>query len=110
MNNKVSAEVSGGQAHLLGTAVPVLEGSIPSGAGLAMVRPEALTITPDPAGTSSVASVAFLGSISRVHCTLQDGSLVTVQMASAHARTLVPSARVTVGVEPQGVLVVAAAT
>ena len=110
LNNKVSAEVSGGQAHLLGTAVPVLEGSIPSGAGLAMVRPEALTITPDLAGTSSVASVAFLGSISRVHCTLQDGSLVTVQMASAHARTLVPSARVTVGVEPQGVLVVAAAT
>ncbi len=110
LNNKVSAEVSGGQAHLLGTSVPVLEGSIPSGAGLAMVRPEALTITPDPAGTSSVASVAFLGSISRVHCTLQDGSLVTAQMASAHARGLVPGARVTVGVEPQGVLVVAATT
>ena len=51
LNNKVPAEVSGGQAQLLGTSVPTLAGSIASGAGLAMVRPESVTVTADPAGT-----------------------------------------------------------
>ncbi len=70
LNNKVPAEVSGGQAQLLGTSVPALPGSISSGGGLAMVRPESVTVTADPAGTASVTSVAFLGPISRVYCTL----------------------------------------
>ena len=35
-----------------------------------MVRPESVTVTADPAGTASVSSVAFLGPISRVYCTL----------------------------------------
>ena len=48
LNNKVPAQVSGGQAQLLGAAVPTLPGSITSGAGLAMVRPEAVTVTADP--------------------------------------------------------------
>ncbi len=54
LNNKVPAEVSGGQAQLLGTSVPALAGSIASGAGLAMVRPESVTVTADPAGTATV--------------------------------------------------------
>ena len=40
LNNKVPAQVSDGQAHLIGTSVPALGGSIASGTGLAMVRPE----------------------------------------------------------------------
>ncbi|HEY6647817.1 MAG TPA: ABC transporter ATP-binding protein, partial [Mycobacterium sp.] len=46
LNNKVPAEVSGGRAHLLGTSVPALEGSV-AGSGLAMVRPESVTIVAD---------------------------------------------------------------
>ena len=86
LNNKVPAEVSGGQARLLGTSVPALAGSISSGTGLAMVRPESVTVTADPSGTASVTSVAFLGPISRVFCTLQDGTVVGAQMASSAAR------------------------
>jgi putative spermidine/putrescine transport system ATP-binding protein len=107
LNNKVPAEVGGGLASLLGTSVPLLEGSITSGAGTAMVRPESVTVIADPAGTSAVSSVAFLGPISRVYCTLQDGSVVSAQMASSAARSLAPGMRVSVGVEPQEVLVVA---
>ena len=48
LNNKVPAEVSGGQAQLLGTSVPTLEGSIAAGPGLAMVRPESVTVSRRP--------------------------------------------------------------
>ncbi len=51
LNNKVPAEVAGGQAQLLGKSVPALPGSISTGAGLAMVRPESVTVTADPSGT-----------------------------------------------------------
>ncbi len=81
LNNKVPAQVSGGQAQLLGAAVPTLPGSITSGAGLAMVRPEAVTVTADPAGTSTVSSVAFLGPISRVYVAMPDGSVISAQTA-----------------------------
>ena len=67
LNNKVPVQVSGGRVQLLGTAVSTLPGSITSGPGLAMVRPEALTITAEAVGTATVSSVAFLGPISRVY-------------------------------------------
>ena len=67
------------------------------------------TVTPcaHPSGSASVASVAFLGPISRVHVTLADGTVVGAQMASSAARAFSPGDRVTVGVEPTGVLVIA---
>ena len=86
--------------------MPALDGSISEGQGLAMVRPESVTVSPDPAGTSTVSSVAFLGPISRVYCTSQDGSVISAQMASSQARGFAPGAAVSVGVEPTGVLVV----
>jgi putative spermidine/putrescine transport system ATP-binding protein len=109
LNNKVPADVSDGQAQLLGASVPALPGSVSTGAGLAMVRPEAVTVDADPTGTASVTSVAFLGPISRVYCTLADGTVVGAQMASSAARAFGPGDPVTVGVEPTGVLVVEAA-
>ena len=107
LNNKVPAEVSAGRAHLLGTSVPALQGSVAK--GLAMVRPESVTVSPDSSGTSTVSSVAFLGPISRVYCALPDGSVISAQMASSAARVFSPGDKVSVGVEPSGVLVVDAA-
>ncbi|RAV18266.1 spermidine/putrescine ABC transporter ATP-binding protein [Mycolicibacterium sp. GF69] len=106
LNNKVPAVVSDGRARLLDTSVPTLPGSIRSGAGFAMVRPEAVRLAADPAATSTVGSVAFLGAISRVHVTLPDGTPVSAQMASSAARGFAAGAPVTVGVEADGVLVV----
>jgi putative spermidine/putrescine transport system ATP-binding protein len=110
LNNKVPAQVSGGQAQLLGTAVPTLPGSITSGAGLAMVRPEAVTVTADPAGTSTVSSVAFLGPISRLFVAMPDGSVISAQTAGSAARAFAPGDPVIVGMEPGGVLVIAGDT
>ena len=106
LNNKVPAQVSRGQAQLLGTAVPTLQGSVTSGAGLAMVRPEAVMVTADPAGTSTVSSVAFLGPISRLYVAMPDGSVISAQTAGSAARAFSPGDPVTVGLEPGGVLVV----
>jgi putative spermidine/putrescine transport system ATP-binding protein len=106
LNNKVPAVVESGRAQLLGTSIPTLAGSIAAGAGTALLRPEAVTVTTDPAGTSTVRSVAFLGPISRVYVALADGAVIDAQMASSAAKVFAPGASVTVGVEPGGVLVV----
>ena len=104
LNNKVPAKVSGGTASLLGVSVPALAGSV-EGEGVAMVRPEAVTVALDSAGTSTVASVSFLGAISRVNMTLSDGSAISAQMASSAAREFSAGDKVTVGLESGGVLV-----
>lgn len=104
LNNKVPATVSGGIATLLGVSVAALPGSV-EGQGLAMVRPEAVTVTADPAGAATVSAVSFLGAISRVHLALPDGSVVSAQLSSSVARGFAPGDPVTVGIEPGGVLV-----
>lgn len=106
LNNKVPATVSSGRAQLLGTSVPTLAGSVASGPGLAMVRPESVTVTADPAGTSTISSVAFLGAISRVYAATPDGTVISAQMASSAARVFAPGDVVTIGVNSDGVLVV----
>ncbi|MHC9294574.1 ABC transporter ATP-binding protein [Mycobacterium sp. LTG2003] len=106
LHNKVAAEVSGGRAHLLGVAVPTLPGSVTAGAGTAMVRPESVTVRADPAGAATVASVAFLGPISRVYVTLPDGAVIHAQMTSGQARAFEAGAAVSVGLETAPVLVV----
>lgn len=108
LNNKVPAHVTAGRAHLLGATVPTLEGSIGEGDGLALVRPEAVTVTAGGPGNATVGSVAFLGPISRVSCTLSDGTVLSAQLPSSAAAQLHAGDPVTVGVEPSPVLVVAA--
>jgi putative spermidine/putrescine transport system ATP-binding protein len=105
LNNKVPAAVTDGSARILGATVPLLAGSIIAGSGVAMVRPETVTITADSQGTATVASIAFLGPVSTVSATLADGTVVVAQMASARATAFNTGARVAVGVDPAPVLV-----
>ena len=105
LNNKIPAAVVNGQAEVFGVRVPALAGSV-EGAGTAMVRPETVTLTADEHGTATVASVAFLGPISRVHVTQPDGSIVTAQLASSTARAFAVGDRVRLGVEGAALLVV----
>jgi putative spermidine/putrescine transport system ATP-binding protein len=106
LSNKLEADVKDGHAQLLGCRVPVLEGSL-SGRGQALVRPEAVTVQEAADGNARVVSVAFLGSVSRVYCRLDDGQEVLAQVASSLGARLSPESRVQVGVEPAPVLVVA---
>ncbi|MGP4058569.1 ABC transporter ATP-binding protein [Mycobacterium sp. 4D054] len=98
LNNKVPATVSGGTAQVFGVSVAALPGSV-DGEGVAMVRPESVTVTADPAGAATVTSVSFLGAISRVHLALPGGATVSAQMASSAARAFAPGDPVAVGLE-----------
>ena len=109
LNNHVPAHVSDGRATVLGAELPTLAGSIATGAGTAMVRPESVTVTADETGAATIKSVAFLGPISRVYVELSDGAVVNAQLSSAQAREFVPGQRVAVGVQRTDVLVVPAA-
>ena len=81
-------------------------GSIAAGAGLAMVRPESVTVTADPAGTATVSSVAFLGR-SRGCTPPCRTARWSAPRWPARGRGCSHRAHpVTVGVEPTGVLVV----
>jgi putative spermidine/putrescine transport system ATP-binding protein len=110
LNNKVDAQVADGRAHLLGTSLPTADGSIISGRGVALVRPESVRLTADPEGPGTVSSVSFLGPISLVHCVFDDGTRLIAQASSAHASSLAAGTRVTIGVEQAAVLVVAPAS
>ena len=113
LNNKVPAAVRTGVADVLGVSVPVIEGSLTEGRGLAMVRPESVTLEEAANGeaNASVTSVNFLGPISRVYCRVGDGEAAVdlmAQVASSLAIRLAPGDPVRVGVEPTPLLVVAA--
>ena len=106
LSNRIPATVAGGVAHVLGRDVPVLPGSA-DGPGLALVRPEALSVVPDESGRASVTTVQFLGPLSRVTCTLADGTDVVAQLNSSDALRLQPGDVVRLEVAPEPVLVVA---
>jgi putative spermidine/putrescine transport system ATP-binding protein len=106
LSNRLPAVVVDGHASVLGARIPVLAGSVPSGRGLALVRPESVSVEPSGSGEATVVSVAFLGPISRVHCTLSDGQEVEAQISSALAATLSPQDKVSLTVSPDAVLVV----
>ncbi|AKK25508.1 ABC transporter ATP-binding protein [Mycobacterium sp. EPa45] len=106
LNNKVDVHVADGRVHLLGTSLPVARGSVSAGGGTALVRPESVRIDADPHGPAVVASVSFLGPISLIHCTFDDGTRVIAQSSSAHAAALSQGDRVAVRVEQSEVLVI----
>ncbi|WP_301123780.1 ABC transporter ATP-binding protein [Mycolicibacterium fortuitum] len=106
LHNKVRARVSGGRARLLGAELPTLPGSITAGAGIAMVRPEAVRVRADPDGPAVVESVSFLGPTSHVYMTLPDGSLIHAQLPSSRARAFRSGVVVSLALERAPVLVV----
>lgn len=101
LHNRLPATVVDGRVQLWGHPVAALPGS--AGAGSALVRPEAIRLTADPAGAATVQSVAFLGAVSRVTVALDDGSSVIAQVSG---QRFGPGDRVRPGIDSAGVLVV----
>jgi putative spermidine/putrescine transport system ATP-binding protein len=106
LSNRLPAEVTGEVAVVLDQRVPVLPGSA-TGPGHALVRPEAVSVVADAAGPASVTTVMFLGPLSRVTCTLPDGTAVVAQLPSTEALRLQPGDRVRLEIASEPVLVIA---
>ncbi|NEK86389.1 ABC transporter ATP-binding protein [Blastococcus saxobsidens] len=103
--NRLPATLSGGEVHLLGARRP-LAGAAPSGGPLvALVRPESLLVSADPAGTGRVVTRTFSGASTRVLVGLGDGVEVRIDVASADSQLLRPGAAVTVTPADRPVLV-----
>lgn len=105
--NRVRTTVTAGRAALLRVEVPTLAGSITSGAGVALVRPEHLDLeaTTDGADGTVVLST-FLGATGRTRVQLDTGETVVAQVSSDAVPQLAPGTRVRVTPSPAPVLVV----
>ena len=106
--NRVAGEVSGGQVTVLGQRLPILDGSIPSGPGLVLIRPEQLRVRPDDQGTARVTAVSFQGAISRARVTTADGTELLAQLSGSAASGLAEGAPVNLTIDAERVLVAAA--
>ncbi len=109
LTNKLAAVVTDGTAVVLGTRVPTIEGSLSTGSGVALVRPESLGVTGEgDAANATVESVNFLGPISRVYADADGHGMVMAAIPSRTAAAFTPGQRVTVKVDPAPLLVIAA--
>ncbi|MCL3819312.1 ABC transporter ATP-binding protein [Aeromicrobium wangtongii] len=107
--NRIPCQVRDGRAEVLGRRVSTLAGSIDSGSGVALVRPEQLTIIDQPGGSpGTVVHLSFLGSYSRITVRRPDGTELLVQVPASTAPTLRVGSTVSVSLLATDVLVSAA--
>jgi putative spermidine/putrescine transport system ATP-binding protein len=88
LTNPISATVSSGSAEILGVQVPVVKGSIESGNGLALIRPEWFHVEASTSANAKIFAVSFLGSTCRLTIDLSDGTRVRAQIPSTEASNL----------------------
>ena len=103
--NRVPARVVDGGVELLGTRRLLGESAPGEGPVVALVRPEAMTVTADPDGSGRVLTRTFSGATTRLAVVLPDGVEVRVDVASAESQELTPGTAVTVGLAERPVLV-----
>jgi len=114
LSNRIPATVNGAQADVLGVRLPVVGSSV-DGAGLALVRPEAVELAPVQSTEATggalvgpVLAVSFLGAVSRISVDLGGNGVVLAQVPTAQAGDFVVGARARVSFRPDPVLVVPA--
>jgi putative spermidine/putrescine transport system ATP-binding protein len=106
--NRLPATLVDGGVEVLGAHRAVAGARPPTGPVVALVRPEALAVQGDPAGTGRVITRTFSGATTRLTVGLPDGVEVRVDMPSAAASDLGPGSPVRVDVAERPVLVSAA--
>jgi putative spermidine/putrescine transport system ATP-binding protein len=105
LTNQIKVDVSNGSINAFGSNLDTLPGSIKSGSGVALIRPESLTVKKDNGGSGKVISTSFLGSICRVTVSLEDGSRISAQMESQDASDLTPGTHVKITADKVAVFV-----
>ena len=85
LTNPIAGNVNGGTIEILGGVVKTLPGSISSGSGIALVRPESIGVVANKSGNATIVSASFLGASCRLSISLNDGTRVTAQLPSSDA-------------------------
>jgi putative spermidine/putrescine transport system ATP-binding protein len=109
LTNRLPGVVRDGEVEVRGARLPLMQPATPNGPAVALVRPEAVTITAEKEGTSgplvgSVIAVAFLGATSRVTVDLGD-STVLAQMPTSDAAAHPAGTRVKLSFRKDPVLI-----
>lgn len=99
LTNQIKVNVSNGSFGVFGSSLNTLPGSVSSGEGTALIRPELITLKSSASGQATVIATSFLGSICRVMATASDGARITAQMDAQDAAGLIPGAKVDVSVD-----------
>ena len=108
LTNRVTGEARDGRVEVLGTHLPLLDGSVTGGRVVALIRPESIRLTPEPGANAQVLAVSFLGSLCRAQVRVSSGELVVAQLAASEVAGLEPGTSVRVTVAPSPVFAVAA--
>ncbi|SNT43643.1 putative spermidine/putrescine transport system ATP-binding protein [Asanoa hainanensis] len=104
LSNRLAGRVTGDVVEVLDTKLPLV-GSVQDGPATALVRPESVDVTADPAGAGRVVAVSFLGPLARVTVALPDDTLVVAQLESARLPELPTGTAVRVVLRPVPVVV-----
>ena len=105
LTNPLKVKVSGGSFEILGSKVKTLAGSIDSGNGIALIRPEAFKVKMSANGDARVISVSFLGALCRLTIQLIDGTRIIAQLSSADCSEFSAGSMVAVSLRANGVFV-----
>jgi putative spermidine/putrescine transport system ATP-binding protein len=106
LTNRIRGIARDRAVELIGQRVPLLDGSADSGPVIALVRPEAIRLDPDPTSAAKVLAVSFLGSVSRVQVELPTGELIGVQTDVEETGRLTPGTAVAVTISSAPVFAV----
>ena len=107
LTNQIAGTAQGDRVELLGTSLPLLEGSAGPGPVTVLVRPESVRMAPEPGADAHVLAVSFLGSVCRIQARLASGELIVGQMAASEFAGLPPGTAVRVSVLPVAVFAIA---
>lgn len=114
LTNQLPGIATADTVTVLGSTVPLLPGAAGPGPVHALVRPEAIRLTPSagttggatdlPAGSAIVAATSFLGAHGRVQARLADGTLLIAQLPVEQIAALGVGDRVDVAIAATPVL------
>ncbi len=104
--NRLPGTTEGSDRVRVGSQVLPADGDLPaSGARVTvLVRPEAVVVTPDPAGDATVIVATFRGSNTRLRLLLVDGSELLADVPSHRSNDLSPGTRAAVALLERPVL------
>jgi putative spermidine/putrescine transport system ATP-binding protein len=109
LTNRLSGTVSGGSVDVRGIRLPLIARDTPDGPAVALVRPEAVSLTLAAEGSNgplsgTVIAVSFLGAVSRLTVDMGDTTLV-VQVPTAEATAHPGGTRVRIALRQDPVLI-----